>query len=148
MDIKKNMRTVADLLGVEMGKPFKVKLGGDIIGCTYWLKDDGLYADVYGYKSSKYVKKSAPEKNGVILGELLTTDCEVIPMPFIPTKGETYHAVEVNGSIVETIYAGTLYDMGMVNMGNAFCTFDEAVAHREEMLARFKEIAGNDGKKY
>lgn len=128
-------KEVAELLGVQLGEPFKVKrlLDGEVKeGCLFYLDEEGL---------------KETEKNDLwhttLLG-LLRGEYEIIKLPFKPKLGDTFYYITFIGVVVSTKRIEiNNYDLALICMGNAFRTKEEAEAHKDEIMSKFKEIESN-----
>lgn len=60
--------------------------------------------------------------------------------PFIPKFGESYYCISYNGEIKVGLYDNALVDWLCVAMGNCFRNDKQAIANKNVIVKRFKEI--------
>ena len=123
------MKQVAKMLGVELGEKFDIDVGDGFTldGCClngYGLYDDGL-------------------RNDSVLNGLLTGECTIKKKRWKPKDGEEYFYVDEDGNIGSFIFDMIcISDTAMLYMGNCFRTSEDAEAHKDEIMAKFKEALG------
>ncbi len=65
---------------------------------------------------------------------------QVMHAPFIPKFGESYYYISYNGEIKVGLYNNALLDWLCVAMGNCFRNDKQAIANKNVIVKRFKEI--------
>ena len=60
--------------------------------------------------------------------------------PFFPKFGESYYYISYNGEIKVGLYNNALVDWLCVAMGNCFRNDKQAIANKNVIVKRFKEI--------
>lgn len=65
---------------------------------------------------------------------------QVMHAPFIPKFGESYYYISYNGEIKVGLYNNALVDWLCVAMGNCFRNDKQAIANKNVIVKRFKEI--------
>ena len=129
--IKMNyMKQVAEMLGVEMGERFDIKYPAR----TY----EDYFFDDLGLKSTEVV--FSPVK----LNDIINGNAEIIKKPFRPKYNEGYWIMRVDGNPEYNKFDGGTYDLMVMYMGNCFRTIPEAEAHKDEIMAKFREMMDDD----
>lgn len=121
------MKQVAEMLGVEMRERFDLKNAHN-----YTIKD--CYLDNDGLHNSRSIIIECD------FADILNGNAEIIKRPFRPKFGDTYYTIKYCGNIEFTKYEGVTIDLMAVYMGNCFRTEDEAEAHKDEIMAKFREV--------
>lgn len=121
------MKQVAEMLGVELGERFKIKYDTETLEDTFYLTEDGCH------HSGGTI---SPKK----LNKLITGTIEIVKLPWKPMEGVYYYIVKPNGEIDLSYCSNHYYDLGMIYMGNCFRTKSEAKAHKDEIMAKYREV--------
>lgn len=121
------MKQVAEMLGVELGERFKIKYDTETLEDTFYLTEDGCH------HSGGTI---SPKK----LNKLITGTIEIVKLPWKPKTGDDYYIVHPNGTIGETFFYGNVSDYAMLYMGNCFPTEAEAETHKDEIMAKYREV--------
>ena len=58
--------------------------------------------------------------------------------PF-PQKWDNYYYIKDNGDVITNIYDGHTFDLALKAMGNMFKTKEDALAHKDKIMAKYKE---------
>lgn len=122
---KNYMEEIAAMLGVELGERFKIESSG----MTYHLSEDGLIA------SNGHVYSN-------VLNNIVTGKNAIVKKPWKPKNGDKYWYICADGELVEAACSyseGNSYDLAMLYMGNCFRSREDAEAHRDKILAKYKE---------
>ena len=129
MSNKTYIKRVAELLGVEIGEVFTVKINCEETIGSYMFMDTGL----------KRLNAKGDCWIGVTdntLELLLNETCSIVKKPWIPKKEETYYYINMSGRVIEDKYIPTILAYYvMLHIGNCFKTRGEANANVEKWLA-------------
>lgn len=121
---------IAKMLGVEIGEEFEIEgLDG-----RYKFTEDSLRM---GLLSGKWACVSYATFYWLCKGEY-----KIIKLPFKPKKGEKYFCFRIKGEIMREYWQSDNIDAARYLMGNCFRTEEEASAHKDEIMAKFKEVLG------
>lgn len=122
------MNKVAEMLGVEMGKNFKITERND----NFQLDGEGLISDTIGYSDC-------------LLVSLLTGKRKIIKLPFtsIITRGDLYFYVNHEGEIDDEEFTYHEIDLARLYIGNMFRSYEEAESNIDNMLKVFKNVSEN-----
>lgn len=125
---KNYMPDVAKMLGVELGERFTLDDGTNT---EYAITQKGI--SIFGND-----KKCNTD---FVLGCLLRGSYEIVKLPWKPKDGDDYYFVYPDGSIYccHFCYKGPV-DLAMLYMGNCFRTKADAEAHKDEIMAKFREV--------
>ena len=128
------MKEFAALLGVEIGEEFQL------------ADNDGVYAPVYRIteREVEYFNELINKWITYDLGINFVSDKRVTKKPWKPKKSETFFVCKGNNVFAEK-WADCTADLMTFAVGNCFRTFEEAEAHRKEVIERLKKIY-DDGK--
>ena len=123
-----HMKDVAKLLGVELGKEFKIKYNGCELSSKYRISETGLM-----------------NESGIcgptIFTKLLTGDIEIVKPPWKPKTGQTCWYVYSDGSILTTVFNSDFTsDLSKYKLGKLYPTKAEAESHAAEDKAFWDEI--------
>lgn len=59
-------------------------------------------------------------------------------MMYKPNEQDEYYIIEPDGEITTEVWYSLSYDYGHLYMGNCFETREEAEAHKDEILEKYK----------
>lgn len=121
------MKEVAETLGVEIGKEFKVSYAD-----SYYRITDSRF-------ESLTVLGGWIEAPADILYDLLTGKREIIRKPFKPKKGEDYWCVTYCGAS-PVVWHGSVPDLMYYAEGNCFETKKEAEANYKKVIERLEKV--------
>ncbi len=125
---KNYMPEVAKMLGVELGERFKLNDGTDM---DFMLAENGVWMFNDGMQTV----------SDFVLGKMLRGDFKIIKKPWKPKNGDTCYYVHWNGSIGSFRFANDdEFTIAMFYMGNCFRAMTEAETHRDEIMAKFREV--------
>lgn len=125
------MNKVAEMLGVAIGERFDLKNAHNYIINDCCLDNNGL-------RNNRSILIESD------FADILTGNAEIIKKPFRPKKGETYYYIGTEGELIETYFETDLMaDYAMLYTGNCFRTEAEAEAHKDEIMAKFREVMGD-----
>lgn len=135
------MKQVAENLGVKMGERFD-------IDCNTCIAVD-CYFDENGLRDDKDCIKHIP----YALTDLLNGRNKIIKKPFKPRNGDKYYLViirqigsEISFEISSNTYIdSSVFDLMALSMGNCFRSEAEAEEHKDEIIAKFREVIGDAG---
>lgn len=125
------MNKIAKMLGVAIGERFDLKNAHNYIINDCCLDNNGL-------RNNRSILIESD------FADILTGNAEIIKKPFRPKFGDTYYTIKYCGNIEFTKYEGVTIDLMAVYMGNCFRTEAEAEAHKDEIMAKFREVMNND----
>lgn len=124
------MKQVAEMLGVEMGERFDVKDEYGDITADCFIDENGLHNNCIDLVCT--------------FERVLNGSAEIIKRPFRPNCNEEYWFVSCDGDVQVAIVDGeTTFDLMAIYMGNCFRTEAEAAAHKDEIMAKFREVMGD-----
>ncbi len=130
------MIDVAALLGVELGESCKKRTNGKVMHCNFVHHEDGLSCILEGEE----------ENRRYWLEDLLTGKAEIVKLPWRPKKGELYYrwkCSDITGGqrwqIIGSEWDEDTYDIANLAMGNCFRTREEAEAHIDKVIKRYRE---------
>lgn len=121
---------ITETLGIKIGESFDVK-----------------YAD------GKIIKNCSIDEQGIhtkelclgsVYRDILIGKCEIIRKPFRPRIGEEYWFISSEDEVISDIYEEHLFDIMARCIGNCFRTEAEAEAHKDEIMAKFRGVMGDD----
>ncbi|PWM78646.1 MAG: hypothetical protein DBY32_03975 [Phascolarctobacterium sp.] len=127
------MQQVAQMLGVKMEEPFRIKMfNGRSTPPLYKLTEHGLMfkeADDDDWEESTF------------LGGLLTGTYEIALPPWKPKNGDMYYYVVDDNSVWGIGWTGSLIDLVFFSAGNCYHTKQEAEEATEsgELMAKLKK---------
>ncbi|MGM9936618.1 MAG: hypothetical protein ACI38A_04685, partial [Candidatus Ornithomonoglobus sp.] len=75
-----------------------------------------------------------------LLLKLLNGNAKIVRPPFRPEIEGRYFHITSDGRIRDITNSGGTYDRMAVLMGNCFRTEAEAKTHRDEIMAKFREV--------
>ena len=123
------MKEVAEMLGVEIGEEFDIILPENIPSV---------------YNPFKIGERGLVGKNGNLANDYLLTllngISEIKKIPWKPKYGEWFWIVKSTGRVISIKNLGAASDAGLIKFGNCFKTEKEAEAHKDEMVAKMKEV--------
>lgn len=128
------MSKIADMLGVELGEKFKLKVRdtGEEYPGIFWIDEQGLWLNSEG--NPDYLLKSG-------WSTLLTGIEEIVKLPWKPKEGECCYYIIPNGSLISTTidfsFSG---DLLLVHNGMVYRTPEEALEHKDETMRKWAEI--------
>lgn len=125
-----NMKKIAELLGVELGEEFKVRLTQtpEIINSEIFvLREHGLETDDCIQRSD-------------ILANLLTGTYEIVKLPWKPKGGDSYWYYSEFYILEKSVWDGALFDLALYKLGKIYRTREEAEAHAAEDASYWNEI--------
>ena len=125
------MKQVAEMLGVEMGERFDLKNAHN-----YTIKD--CYLDNDGLHNNRSILIECD------FADILNGNAEIIKKPFRPKCDEVYWYIDRDGDAVRTSNDDKVFDYMAIYMGNCFRTEAEAEAHKDEIMAKFREVMDDD----
>ena len=132
-----NWKAIAEMIGVEIGVPFKVKIPPHLKEYMRRAIDDDIENLEYCIYEDGFACHDACRSSGndftynFILGGILNNNIQVLRPIFRPTIGTTYYYVDSsNGDIEKTVSQETHFDFMNFVTGNIFRTYEEAVANR------------------
>ena len=115
-------------LGLEEGKKYNFyNNDGNPYAFNPFTFDGEYLLDCDGYT------ENCPWQSNV-LG--LSTFKEVKPFP---QKWDNYYYIKDNGDVITNIYDGHTFDLALKAMGNMFKTKEDALAHKDKIMAKYKE---------
>lgn len=129
------MQQVAQMLGVELGEEFKIRLfDGTILPRLYKFTENGLM------RTKEYDDRNTWIKSGRNDG-LLTGTHEIVKMPWKPKNGDTYYYIIDDNGVWKIGWTDSLTDLGFFSIGNCFRTEQEAeeAADSGELLAKLRK---------
>ena len=115
----KMLNAILEELGLEKDEEFEIK------NVSYRINKNGLeycYGD-YWYRS-------------INLGELLLEELEIIKLPFVPTREQTYYYPNITTTLLyeASLYYNGEYDKHRVEHKLCFRTKEEAIRRAREIL--------------
>jgi len=115
----KMLDAILEELGLEKDEEFEIK------NVSYRINKNGLeycYGD-YWYRS-------------INLGELLLEELEIIKLPFVPTREQTYYYPNITTTLLyeASLYYNGEYDKHRVEHKLCFRTKEEAIRRAREIL--------------
>lgn len=131
LSLNSKFKEVADLFGVQLGEHFKIKnvLSGKFIeGCSFYFDKDDI----------KEVRTNDSWRH--IFTDLLRGEYEVVKLPFKPKQGDTYYIITIDGAVTYLVCHNSLLDLAYFYMGNCFRTKEEAKAHKDVLMKKFRKI--------
>lgn len=146
------MSKIAEMLGVEMGEKFwmgwterskrepRVVINQSAFGgnTEYMLSDKGIQSCMTD-ESGNIVRTEYPD---ACLCWLLTGRYFIIKKQWKPKIGEMYFCVGVSGNINCTTWDEHTVDIMHYLAGNCYRTKKDAETHKDEILAKMKELMG------
>lgn len=119
---------IAKMLGVEIGEEFEVEgLDG-----RYKLTEDSLRIILL---SGKWACASTATFYWLCKGKY-----KIIKLPFKPKYGEPFCYIRTNGCVDWDTFSDHIFSASMYLIGNCFRTEEEASAHKDEIMTKFKEV--------
>lgn len=134
------MEKVAEMLGVELNERFNVipKDKKNSVNYTCWVDNEGLYRIAAQDKGNH--NNYIAVKDEEILEKLLTGAYELVKIPWKPKTGNRYCFIGTSGVIHNTTWINCAADIALYAMGNCYRTKAEAEKHKDEVLAKMKEV--------
>ncbi len=124
-----------ELLGVEVGEKFNIRFVENGLPSNYnpyhFEISDGNFhlLDCEGDPCNSYV------------GDIVSGRYKIEKLPWKPKDSDKYWFVNPKGYLVHAYFCEDgMVDLYNFNTGNCFKTEEEAEAHKDEVLKRFKEI--------
>lgn len=124
------MDKIAEMLGVEMRETFDIKYPSNLYKDCFF-DDLGLHT---------FDSVLAPGK----MNDLLNGNAEIVKKPFRPKNGDEYCLINLSGDIECITFDGGIFDLRAMCMGNCFRTMSEAKEHKDEIMAKFREVMDDD----
>lgn len=129
---KNRMEEVANLLGLGLNEPFRIK----------WYGVE--HSPIYMFTVSDFRLKTPKGdcKVGIeVLTNLLNGTYEVVKIPFYPEKGETYYTYGDNWNVLEAEWHNTTFDYINLKLSLIFKTKEEA---QEALPKVYKSLTGGE----
>ena len=127
--MKNYMKDIANMLGVEIGEPFKVDNG-----FTYMFTEKGIVAPSCVYRGV-YTSEDLEEKHyELVLLALLNGDLTILPKPWKPTYDERYYSIGPGGVLEPGNWLNDFIDQAMYKLGNCYRTPQEAEENRDKWI--------------
>ena len=124
------MKQVTEMLGVETREKFDLKNAHNYTIKDCYLDNDGLH-----------------NNRSIIIecdfADILNGNAEIIKKPFKPKYSETYWIINENGRTARISNDNQTFDCMAIHMGNCFRTEAEAEEHKDEIMAKFREVMGD-----
>ncbi len=135
------IKQVAEMLGVELGEEFNIQTRGMVIcwkgecwdgeSQKFWFDENGLQVDK-DPKSYNYIETA--------LSRLIDGTWSIVKKPWKPKEGERFYYVSTNGDICTDVNERSVSDATFIAFGNCFKTKADAEAHKDEIIAKMKEV--------
>ena len=123
------MKEVAKMLGLDIDEEFDIMMREN---------------EPSNYNPFKIRERGLIDKDGLLandyLNNLLIGNFEIIKKAWKPKRNEFYYIILMDGSVGKTFNNGQLIDAGLITLGNFFKTREEAEFHKDEMVAKMKEV--------
>ena len=122
------MKQIAKMLGVELGKRFKIISDKPCTSGAFRLTDRGIVDNDTFYRND-------------ILRDLLTGAASIVKLPWKPKNGEAYYYIDTDDKVTyETFDSSIVSDLALYKLGKFYRTREEAEAHAEEDKAYWDEV--------
>ena len=128
---KNKMAEVANILGVEIGKPFKIKYGDSLVYGHFEL---GLYG-------LEYFKDGDGFYDNDILVALLCGRAQILNLPWLLVKGDQYYSYNDDWKVVQLTWANGMFDNLALYNGIVFKTKEDAEKERPNI---YQKLTGKD----
>lgn len=128
------MKQVAEMLGVELGEEFRIRLFSEtLLPRLYKITKNGLMCNKEDDRNT-WIKSDR-------IDDLLTGAQEIIKLPWKPKNGDMYWWLDVFGSVWGRCWSTTVYDLMCFFSGNCFKTEKQAkeAVEKGELLAKLKK---------
>lgn len=139
---KNHMAEVAALLGVELGRPFKISDDTYGIRQSYYRLTEENGCEISD-DNTNWVTVSAEVLKWLVMG-----DVKVVKLPWKPREGEKYYvpriAIRPEDMHYYYYWDNDGVDRKRYDMGIVCKTKEEAIALTEKMLAVAKEVRNDD----
>lgn len=122
------MEQVSNMLGVKLGKNFKVKDNfGNVLPNKYYLSERGL------------INEGGECENEPCFMDVLSGALTIVKRPFKPKMDEIYFCVCADGEVRKRHWCGGMFDYLLFNSGNCFRTKEEITEEiKEQILGEMK----------
>lgn len=135
---EENWKAIAEMIGVEIGVPFKIKIpphlkeyirraiDDDIENLEYCIYEDGFACyDTCRSSGNDFIYN-------FILGGVLNGGMQVLRLKFRPVKGTRYYYTDYStGDIHDKVSEESHFDIMNFCTGNCFKTYNKALANRD-----------------
>lgn len=143
---EENWKNIAEMIGVEIGVPFKVKIpphlkeymkramhdyDDDVENLEYCIYADG-FACHDTCRNSVFFGHDNDFIYNFILGGVLNGDMQVLRLKFRPVKGIRYYYTDYStGDIHDKVSEESHFDIMNFCTGNCFKSYNKALANRD-----------------